>query len=168
MRSRPEFAFFALALICVAAIALPFLRCGGSDGGSEEAAAREERRLADPEEVAGEFVRRYYTYAGAGDFEAWRRRVLPLTTDPARARLLERQSEPEMEVYDVQLQVLTVKTTSVRQAGDQAAVAMKVRLRAVPRKPGGEWSATREAEREVVLYLRKEGGEWLVWRGDLL
>ncbi|GBD12045.1 hypothetical protein HRbin24_00045 [bacterium HR24] len=166
MRPRLELAFFALAAVCIAAIALPFVRCGGDggEGGAKEggilAKAAEEDVTRSPQKVGEEFVRRYYTYEG--DYEAWRRRAAELATDPIRSRILSRQPEPELSVYRLTVTVLKVETVDLRQGEGRAEMAVRATARAVPGAPGGEWSGPRQAERLVVLQIVKEGERWLV------
>ena len=158
MRGRPELALFALALVCVAAIALPFVRCGGGSDRAAEGTAWQQAREDDPRQVGEEMVRRYFNYDG--DFDAWRRRVLELATDPLRSRVAAMQPDPTTVAYQVTVKVLQVETTSVRRQGDVAETTVQVKARGVPGAPGGEWSSPRETERTLLVELRREEGRW--------
>jgi hypothetical protein len=160
MRGRIELVLFALALVCVAAIALPLARCGGD----ARRPAVEERwrplREDDPREVSEEMVRRYFSYDG--DFQAWQRRVLELATDPLRSRVAAMQPDPTMVAYEITVQVLQVETRSLHRQGDAAEATVRAGARAVPGAPGGEWSAPRETERTILVQLRRQEGQWHV------
>ncbi len=160
MRGRPELAMFALALVCLAAVALPFARCGGREGEPATAAGAPVLRQDDPEELAEEMARRYFSYDG--DFEAWRGRVLELATEPLRSRVAAMPPDPQMAVYRITVRVLAAETTSWRRQGDEGQATVRIRIRGEPRAPGGEWSAPREAERVLLADLRREEGRWLV------
>jgi hypothetical protein len=160
MRGRIELVLFALALVCVAAIALPLARCGGD----ARQPAVEERwrplREDDAREVSEEMVRRYFSYDG--DFQAWQRRVLELATDPLRSRVAAMQPDPTMVAYEITVRVLRVETRSLHRQGDAAEATVRARARAVPGAPGGEWSAPRETERTILVQLRRQDGRWHV------
>lgn len=166
MRGRLELAFFALALVCVAAIVLPFARCGrdssaGKPGaGGPIAAAREVRN--DPRSVGEEMVRRYVTFDG--DHEAWQQRVLELATDPLRSRVASWPPEINRDLltYGVKVTPLSVEFLGLKREGEGAELLVKVSARGVPSKPGGEWSLPRETTRKLRVYLVKEGERWLV------
>jgi hypothetical protein len=167
MRGRIELVLFALALVCVAAIALPLARCGGDarrPAGDARRPAVEESwrplREADPREVSEEMVRRYFSYDG--DFQAWQRGVLELATDPLRSRVAAMQPDPTMVAYEITVRVLQVETRSLHRQGDAAEATVRARARAVPGAPGGEWSAPRETERTILVQLRRQEGRWHV------
>jgi hypothetical protein len=160
MRGRPELALLALALVCVAAIALPFARCGGGSDGPAGETAWQQLREDDPRGVGEEMTRRYFNYDG--DFEAWRRRVLELATDPLRSRVAAMQPDPTTVAYRITVRVLRVETKSVRRQGDAAEATVQARARGEPGAPGGEWSAPRETERTLLVEMRREEGRWRV------
>ncbi len=166
MRRRLELAFFALALLCVAAIALPFARCGrdspaGEPGpGGPAAPAREVHN--DPRSVGEELARRYVTFDG--DHEAWRQSVLELATGPLRSRVASWPPEVHRDLltYGVKVTPLSVQFLGLKKEGDGAELLLQVSARGVPSKPGGEWSLPRETTRKLRVYLVKEGERWLV------
>jgi hypothetical protein len=160
MRGRIELVLFALALVCVAAIALPLARCGGDARRPPVEESWRPLREDDPREVSEEMVRRYFTYDG--DFRAWQHRVLELATDPLRSRVAAMQPDPTMVAYEITVRVLQVETRSLHRQGDAAQATVRARARAVPGAPGGEWSAPRETERTLLVELRRQEGRWHV------
>jgi hypothetical protein len=160
MRGRIELVLFALALVCVAAIALPLARCGGDARQPAVEESWQPLREDDPREVSEEMVRRYFSYDG--DFQAWQRGVLELATDPLRSRVAAMQPDPTMVAYEITVRVLQVETRSLHRQGDAAEATVRARARAVPGAPGGEWSAPRETERTILVQLRRQEGRWHV------
>jgi len=160
MRGRIELVLFALALVCVAAIALPLARCGGDARQPAVEESWRPLREDDPREVSEEMVRRYFSYDG--DFQAWQRGVLELATDPLRSRVAAMQPDPTMVAYEITVRVLQVETRSLHRQGDAAEATVRARARAVPGAPGGEWSAPRETERTILVQLRRQEGRWHV------
>lgn len=171
MRGRTELAFFVLALLCLLGIVVSVVQCAlpGGEGKEESASspgtAGAGASATRPDEVAQEFLRRYYTFTG--NYEAWRQKAAELASDPLRGQILGQPPEPEIVAYRITMTVLGVETVGQRQAGDTAQVTLRGKVRATPGAPGGEWTQPRERERLVVLNLRKEGERWTVYEMDL-
>jgi hypothetical protein len=161
MRARPELAFFALALVCVAAIAVPFVRCGSREEAAQQGTEQRVVVQSDnPRAVGEEMVRRFLTYDG--DHAAWQASVLELATEPLRSRVAARAPDQALQTYGVSVRVTGMELVGLQRDGDRAEVLLRVRARATPSRPGGEWSVPRETTRTVHLYLTKEGERWLV------
>lgn len=161
---RPELAFFALALLCMAAIAFPFVHCGRDSAGGKPADETSVTPLAqvkdDPRSVGEELVRRYLTFQG--DHEAWRQGVLELAADPLRSRVASRPADQALLTYGVMVRMTDLEFLGLREDESRAEVLFRASARATPSRPGGEWSVPRETTRKVYLYLVKEGERWLV------